>query len=478
MLKVETLRDTLFKPILNKCRNLSKKDLKEFEIASKIAKEYSEECIVNNLRPTYSGDNLQDPITHGGYSSIHVDPQDSNVVIKKASGGNYPNDVREVVLLNEINHPNIVKPLKSKFIEGKWHIHMVKYETDLHDYVRQISQISIKSFQKIITGINNGILYLHNNKIIHCDLKTANILLGYDGHSLDKPFICDFNISNWLGENPNRPLSTAIQTCSYRCPEIDVTQNYSCYGTSVDIWSFGCIIFELLAGTRLNHSDNDDTSVSWCALLNIHPSKNRSKRLAALKRAWPESFKGMLYQKFIAYDIQSRLDIEDNTTFEYVAHYLINLMVDCLNPDPINRITARSIQKSLQSTFNDITKCDVSPMRCVSSSRIYSSHCTLELTREEFKLLKGVIYPPVALNNLFTASASKARERSISRCMERGQLNIPNLRDIRLACIYLLVVCVYDQEIGHAIGKLCDLETIKFLATTIVSDLDFNLNIL
>ncbi|VDK71800.1 unnamed protein product [Dibothriocephalus latus] len=83
---------------------------------------------------------------------------------------------------------------------------------------------------------------LHRNKIIHCDLKPENILLKQQGRSGIK--VIDFGSSCF----ENQRIYTYIQSRFYRAPEVILGCKY---GVSIDIWSFGCILAELLTGSPL-----------------------------------------------------------------------------------------------------------------------------------------------------------------------------------------------------------------------------------
>jgi len=62
-----------------------------------------------------------------------------------------------------------------------------------------------KERYKIIKGICEGLHYLHENSIVHLDLKPANILL--DDNMVPK--ICDFGLSRWFNEQKDRVINTS-----------------------------------------------------------------------------------------------------------------------------------------------------------------------------------------------------------------------------------------------------------------------------
>lgn len=83
---------------------------------------------------------------------------------------------------------------------------------------------------------------LYRNRIIHCDLKPENILLKQPGRSGIK--VIDFGSSCYEYQR----VYTYIQSRFYRAPEVILGGKY---GMAIDMWSFGCILAELLTGYPL-----------------------------------------------------------------------------------------------------------------------------------------------------------------------------------------------------------------------------------
>ena len=92
---------------------------------------------------------------------------------------------------------------------------------------------------------------IHGAKIIHRDVKCANILVTEDGRIQ----LCDFGISAML-ENEVSKRSTIIGTPHWMPPELveylDSDAQFVRYGTEVDIWSFGCAVHEMATGLPPN----------------------------------------------------------------------------------------------------------------------------------------------------------------------------------------------------------------------------------
>ena len=113
-------------------------------------------------------------------------------------------------------------------------------EGDLGEIVRnQTVPFTEAQVKCLMFQILQGLKYLHDKGIMHRDLKPDNLLISPEG--LLK--FTDFGLSRYFG-TPERKLTTGIVTRYYRAPEILYGAQY--YGPSIDMWSAGCILAELL----------------------------------------------------------------------------------------------------------------------------------------------------------------------------------------------------------------------------------------
>ena len=113
------------------------------------------------------------------------------------------------------------------------------YEFSRSMHFKPLTNVQIKS---IASDILTGLSFIHNNRVIHCDMKPENVLL-YPG-STSKVRIIDFGSSCYIG----RQKYEYIQSRFYRAPEVILGLPY---GPPMDIWSFGCIIGEMMTGKPL-----------------------------------------------------------------------------------------------------------------------------------------------------------------------------------------------------------------------------------
>ena len=153
--------------------------------------------------------------------------------------------VNEVRLLASLNHPNLVQYYEA--FNSKRHLYCVMEFINGGDLDHKINQIKKKRMfflEKRVMDITHQILkglhFLHLNKIIHRDIKPANILLEANGNVK----ITDLNVSIF---SKSGFANTQVGTPYYIAPEM---WKHFKYNEKVDIWSLGCLIYELCALRR------------------------------------------------------------------------------------------------------------------------------------------------------------------------------------------------------------------------------------
>ncbi|BAT03417.1 Os08g0103000, partial [Oryza sativa Japonica Group] len=109
---------------------------------------------------------------------------------------------------------------------------------NLYDFLhKQNNVLDLLTILRIAISISKGMNYLHQNNIIHRDLKTANLLMGY--HQVVK--IADFGVAR----QGNQEGQMTAETGTYRwmAPEII---NHKPYDNKADVFSFAIVLWELV----------------------------------------------------------------------------------------------------------------------------------------------------------------------------------------------------------------------------------------
>lgn len=161
--------------------------------------------------------------------------------------------IREISLLRELRHPNIVCLEDVLMEENRLYLIFEFLSMDLKKYMDTLPSDKVmdpelvRSYLYQITG---AILFCHRRRVLHRDLKPQNLLINKEGVIK----VADFGLGRSFGI-PVRIYTHEIVTLWYRAPEVLLgTSRYSC---PVDIWSIGCIFAEMATRKPLFQGDSE-----------------------------------------------------------------------------------------------------------------------------------------------------------------------------------------------------------------------------
>lgn len=127
---------------------------------------------------------------------------------------------------------------------------------DLYERVRSMGPYTEDQSRSILTVVVRAVKYLHDNNVVHRDLKAENILFrGSDTTDAGNVVIADFGLSSLFGEGGAGVLKTMCGTPGWMAPEIVVASGNP-YGKQVDLWSVGVLAYFLVSGMMPFESDN------------------------------------------------------------------------------------------------------------------------------------------------------------------------------------------------------------------------------
>jgi len=193
---------------------------------------------------------LMEAIGKGGYGTVYRGlniERGITVAVKRVNLQGIPHEELESIemeirLLQNLDHPNIVKYLDSIRSDDVLNIMLEFVENG------SLSSLLVKFGGKFpeqlvshyITQVLKGLQYLHQQGVIHRDIKGANILSTKEGQVK----LADFGVATKLNET--RKSDSVVGTPYWMAPEIiEMTGQQS---SACDIWSVGCVTVELLTG--------------------------------------------------------------------------------------------------------------------------------------------------------------------------------------------------------------------------------------
>jgi len=160
--------------------------------------------------------------------------------------------IREIALLKELDHEGIVKLIDIVHGENKLYIVFEYFNMDMKKYLdKKGSCLEIGHVKAIIWQVLQGLLHCHQRRIMHRDLKPSNLLID-EQETMVK--IADFGLARSFGL-PLKTYTHEVVTLWYRAPE--VLLGAKVYSTGVDIWSLGCIFYELAHRKPLFYGESE-----------------------------------------------------------------------------------------------------------------------------------------------------------------------------------------------------------------------------
>jgi len=266
----------------------------------------------------------------------------------------------EIFILRNVNHPNIIKLYEIKQTLNNFYLvfencnggclstclEKYKKNNDNKPFTQEIAQ-------HIIKQIVSGVQYLHNNKILHRDLKLDNILVQFENKEENllkcKIKIIDFGFARYLNDETlaqsllGSPINMSPQILM-KMRKIDHNQSFG-YDQKADIWSLGTICYELLIGFPPFDAKNYDELTSKIQKGDYKIPNNLQLSNEAI------SFLNTMLQ----YDPKERLDIDD-----IAVHKFLTLKPNEFTPLNLKKIEQRFSNNDLTLNTKNITQSIIS----------------------------------------------------------------------------------------------------------------------
>ncbi|VDK72094.1 unnamed protein product [Dibothriocephalus latus] len=287
-------------------------------------------------------------LAHGTYATVYLARTvDCKIVAVKELKMNdeegFPgNSMREIAILRELNHENIVKLLDVQSAIGCATLVFEYVERELKTIINGNVPLRADKVRDYFRQILRALAYCHQKKVIHRDLKPENILVTKD----DVLKLADFGLARQISIKKDE-LASEVVTLWYRPPEILLGQTK--YDGKIDIWGAGCILFEMIVRKPLFPGRDADSQIRYIFDRLGRPPPDY----------WPELSSNSTMQRLYPTDSRAGEAVE-LTKEEYANSHLLDqltkfsgekstysgfrlgfpLMVKCLQPNESIRIDA------------------------------------------------------------------------------------------------------------------------------------------
>ena len=259
------------------------------------------------------------------YDAVDVETGE-NVVVKKVSlqeeyNGFPSTTLRQIVLLRQLNHPNIVTLRNTLFDKENIYLVYDKMFTNLATFIYRSKKISPMLIKSYAFQILCGIAYLHSKGILHRRIQPDNCLINKDGFLK----ICGFSSARPYSI-PESLITPEVTSTNYMAPEQLLYS--SNYGTPNDIWGAACVIGEMLTNSPIFPGDSlIDQIMKIFKVIGTPTEEN-----------WPGYMDLPGYSPISHLKTMEKIDLK--TFFHTDDELLIDLMEQMLTPNPSKRISA------------------------------------------------------------------------------------------------------------------------------------------
>ena len=196
----------------------------------------------------------------GAFGIVHLASYDEEKVAVKECMPNANMQILEEfkkeasLMLNIKKHPAIVSILGVCFNKETMHMVMEYCDGGSLDTLR----VDLEQKIKILGSVANGLHHLHRNGVVHRDISARNILLSKRADNTYQPKISDFGMSRLLDAKEQNTTQSNLGPIKWMAPENIKDKVYS---TASDVWSFGILVYEVLAA-KIPHEEEDMITIA------------------------------------------------------------------------------------------------------------------------------------------------------------------------------------------------------------------------
>lgn len=262
--------------------------------------------------------------------------------------------VREIKILRQLRHPNIVNlceivtdkddPTDFKKDKGAFFLVFDYMDHDLYGILESgLVTFSEQHIASLMKQLLDGLSFCHDRHFLHRDIKCSNILINNKGQLK----LADFGLARlYIAGDKERPYTNKVITLWYRPPELLLGEER--YGPAVDIWSCGCILGEMFTRRPMFQASEEVEQLEVISRICGYPDP----------AIWPNVEKLPFYSTIKPKKMYRRRLREE---YHIIPPHAVDLLDHMLQLDPQKRCSAREALASPWLRNIDPTK--ISPPR-------------------------------------------------------------------------------------------------------------------
>jgi serine/threonine protein kinase len=258
--------------------------------------------------------------------------------------------LREISLLAETNHPNVVR--LHEVYSSRMNLFLIFecLDMDLRVYLKRYGPFLERPLRSAAKQCFRGIEFCHGHRILHRDLKPQNVLIDVANMRL---VLADFGLARYFSV-PLKTYTHEVVTLWYRAPEVLLGQQR--YAPAIDIWSMGCILAEMATGQALFPGDSEIDTIFRIFRLLGTPTEEMWPGVSSLRDyrqrfpKWKETDLSEVREAAAQVAIKSG-HIGSAATCGALGEDGLELVRDCLRYNMVERPSARM---ALQRQFFEV----------------------------------------------------------------------------------------------------------------------------
>ncbi|KAI9400826.1 hypothetical protein POPTR_001G035900v4 [Populus trichocarpa] len=271
-------------------------------------------------------------LSEGGFGSVYRGDLDGlAIAVKQHNGASFQGEKEfksEVEVLSKVRHENLVVLLGS-CSKGSDRLLVYEYvcngSLDQHLSKHARKPLTWEKRMKIALGAARGLKYLHENNIIHRDMRPNNILITHDHEAL----LGDFGLARTQYEDSEQSWETrVVGTLGYLAPEYAESGKVS---TKTDVYSFGVVLLQLITGLQITDKKLAGKSlVGWA-------------RPLLKERNYPDLIDERILE---SHDVHQ-------------LFWMVRVAEKCLSKDPQKRLTMNKVVYALNYIIESNSTCSL-----------------------------------------------------------------------------------------------------------------------